>query len=113
MAFNDPNPFIRVQAAQSLSNLLGDQAGEVFLPLANDSNYQVRRIAISFLLHSVSHSQVDENDPILPCLYQFAQTFPMDEMMPAIQDLLKHLDFQPNLKTIQPSIPGDYLYPPD
>ena len=113
MAFYDPNPFIRVQAVQSLSDLLGNQAGEVFLLLANDSNFQVRRIAISYLLHSVSYSQIDENGPILPCLHQFAQTFPMDEMVPVIRDLLKQLDFQPNLKTIQPSIPEDYFLPPD
>lgn len=81
---HDSNPFLRVQAVQSLVTLKGPSALPELLPLAEDANFQVRRTAVAYL-----SEWKDISEPGFRALAQFAVDFPEDTLSPAIQALLK------------------------
>jgi hypothetical protein len=98
MSFHDSNPFVRVQAVQSLVALSGMKAIPHLLTLAGDANFQVRRSAIARLVEltpPVIDARTQAPEEILTSLARFSIEFPEDEMVPAISELLKKHNFNP------------------
>ena len=80
---HDSNPFLRVQAVQTLVDLQGRDALATLLALTGDANFQVRRTAAAYLVEWQEHSAA-----ALRALAQFAVDFPEDTLCPTIQSIL-------------------------
>jgi hypothetical protein len=107
MCFHDSNPFIRVQAVQSLVTLCGQDALPQILLLAGDANFQVRRAAILRLVEAVPADQ-----PSLAALARFSHDYPEDELSTLIGVHLQKNNYQPDeTDEGQPVIPS--LLPPE
>jgi HEAT repeat protein len=90
MCFHDSNPFVRVQAVQSLVSLTGTGAAPHLLSLSGDANYQVRRAAVTQLVEWAA------GDPSsLSALARYAMEFPEDDFTPSITKILKDHGFDP------------------
>ncbi len=89
MSYHDSNPFIRIQAVQSLVALCGRDALQHILALSGDANYQVRREAVTRL---IEWAQADQ--ATLSALSRFSRDFPDDELVPAIAAQLQRNSFQ-------------------
>lgn len=89
MCFHDSNPFVRVQAVQSLVTLSGQDALPHILLLSGDANFQVRRAAVSHLVEWVPVGQA-----ALAALAHFSRDYPEDELSPIIGAHLQKNNFQ-------------------
>lgn len=107
MSFHDSNPFIRVQAVQSLIELCGQEALSQIITLSGDANYQVRRAAVARLVE-----WAPEDRAALAALARFTLDFPEDELAPGIAAHLHEHAFQPEgAREVQS--PGTSLIPPE
>lgn len=105
MCFHDSNPFVRVQAVQSLVTLCGPEALPYIVDLARDANYQVRRTAVSQLLEWAPESR-----SALAALASFSSESLDDELVAKIAAYLTSKNYQadrmgPVEPLIMPNIP--------
>jgi HEAT repeat protein len=91
MCFHDSNPFVRVQAVQSLMQLAGKAAMPQLILLAGDANFQVRKAAAARLVEWEPAER-----PVLAALARFSAGSPEDELAPAIAAILQKNSFDPS-----------------
>jgi HEAT repeat protein len=90
MCFHDSNPFVRVQAVQSLVQLAGKEAVPQLAQLAGDANFQVRKAAAAWLVEWEPAEL-----PVMAVLAHFSSNSPEDELTPAIAAILEKNNFDP------------------